>query len=372
LLSRTPKGIILRGEVFFGRGANMDFHRSGRIHPVRLAISLVRRPVWWVRKARARWQEDQRYHENHWRYRLNPKLLEKERARADAAPDVSSCQRLEMPGDGLNASAASRHLGQLGCLLVRGNAQMRAAVADYRDFLDRVGYTKMAIPRGGALWFKEEDGFRFHIHRLVQQHFHELCSRYLGTTILLSSVATTATIRTVAPAKAGLVPFHQDISPVAIDRALTFWVAIDPDAIGEHAPGLRFIASTKSRWSRMMSRDASTHELTKPGLRRGDFFWTPKINAGDVMIFDGHAPHASYSHNAMTLPRTSVDLRVSQFTPHQAISYLKAGHGPVIFNREEMIAPAGLIAETPPEFSYDLTRITSPALRKAVESMTVA
>jgi hypothetical protein len=340
----------------------MALHRSRAIHPLRAALGLAR-------TARAHWRESQRFHEKQWRYRFNPGLLEREQARAETAPNVSSCPQLEMSADGLDAAAASGHLRRLGCLLVRGNGQMRAAVAEYREFLDRVGYTKIGIPRGGALWFKGEDGFRFHMHRLVQKQFYELCRQYLDSAVLLSSCETSASIRTVARAETGLVPFHQDISPVAIERALTFWIAIDPDDIGEKAPGLRFIASTKSRRSRIMSRNTETHELTKPGLNSDEFFWTPKINAGDVMIFDGYAPHASYSHDAMTLPRTSVDLRISRFDAQQAISYLKAGHGSLIFDREEMIAPTGRIADAPPEFSYDLTRVASPTLREAVAPM---
>jgi len=340
----------------------MALHRSRAIHPLRAALGLAR-------TARAHWRESQRFHEKQWRYRFSPGLLEREQARADAAPNVLSAPQLEMSVDGLDGAAAARHLQRLGCLLVRGNEQTRTAVAEFRDFLDRVGYTAMGVPRGGALWFKGENGFHFHMHRLVQKHFYELCRHYLDSPVLLSSFETSASIRSVAHTGTGLVPFHQDISPVAIDRALTFWIAIDPDDIGEKAPGLRFIASTRSRRSRMMSRNATTHELTRPGLRADEFFWTPKINAGDVMIFDGYAPHASYSHDAMALPRTSVDLRISRYDAQQAISYLKAGHGSLIFDREEMIAPVGRTANAPPEFSYDLKRVASPALREAAALM---
>jgi hypothetical protein len=330
-------------------------------HPVRLAYLLCN-------KVRARWTEVQRHHENHLRYILNPWLLASEQSRAEKAKNVSSCRQLEASLDGFDPVAADRHLRRVGCLLVRGNSETRSAVAQFRDFLDRVGYTKRPVPCGGTLWFEGKDGFRFHMHHLVQKHFYELCHRYLRADILLSSVATSASIRTVAASK-GLVHFHQDVSPVAIDRALTFWVAIDPDGIGQHAPGLRFIASTESRRSRMMLRDASTHELIRPGLRSNDFFWTPKIESGDVMIFDGYVPHASYSDSAMTLPRTSVDLRVSPFDPQQAISYVEAGHGSIIFDRTEMFGPNGLKTLSPLEFGYDPSQVVSPALRKAADAM---
>ncbi len=225
-------------------------------------------------------------HENDPRYLLNPKLIAKERARAERASNVSSCTRLEASLDQFDPAAANRHLRRLGCLLFPGNSETRAAVANYRDFLDQVGYTKIGVPRGGTLWFKGEAGFRFHMHRLVQKQFYEMCRLYLGSDILLSSAGTTASIRTVAPSKGGLVPFHQDISPVDIQRALTFREAIDPDGIGQDAPGLRFIASTKTRRTKIMLRDVSSHELIGPGLRSNEFFWTPKIDAGDVMIFD--------------------------------------------------------------------------------------
>ena len=361
------------GGVCFSWGAKPGIETEGKMasywsritHPIRTAKALRVRFI----KFQGDAQSFLAKHENDPRYLLNPKLIAKEQARAERAPNVSSCTRLEASLDQFDPAAANRHLRRLGCLLVRGNSETRAAVANYRDFLDQVGYTKMGVPRGGTLWFKGEGGFQFHMHRLVQKQFYEMCRLYLGSDVLLSSAGTTASIRTVAPSKGGLVPFHQDISPVDIQRALTFWVAIDPDGIGQDAPGLRFIASTKTRRTKIMLRDVSSHELIGPGLRSNEFFWTPRIDAGDVMIFDPYVPHASYSDSAMTLPRTSVDLRVSRFDPRQAISYSKAGHGAIIFDRTEMVVPAVMVAERPPEFAYDLAQIVSPALRMAAEAV---
>jgi hypothetical protein len=235
----------------------------------------MRLPYRVYRAVHARWIAGNRRHENHLRYILRPKLIEKEKARAKTAENVPSCTQLEMALDGFDPAAADRHLRRFGCLLVRGDAKTRGAVAAYRDFLDRVGYTKTPIPRGGTLWFKGEDGLHFHMHRMVQTCFYELCRLYLGADVLLAAAGTSASIRTVGRSASGLVPFHQDISPVDIDRSLTFWVAIDPDGIGRAAPGLRFIASTDGRRSRIMKRDITSHELIEPGLRSNEFFGLP-------------------------------------------------------------------------------------------------
>jgi hypothetical protein len=291
---------------------------------------------------RSIWSYATRY-ENHPRYLMNSKLIAEERDRARSAVNIPLCERLEMSIDQLNPERAAMHLNKLGCLLVRGDDQLRSAVMQYRVFLDRVGYARLQPPCGGPLWFEKESTFQFHMHRLVQNRFYDLCRYYLGSDLLLSSAGTTASIRTVLPtSQGGVVPFHQDVSPVDISRALTFWIAIDPDRIGRDAPGLRFIASIATRRTRVMAHhtDASgLHELA-PGLQPDEFFWTPEINAGHVMIFDPYSPHASFSDSKMTLPRTSVDLRVCAFKRRQARAYLASGHGPIIFNKYEMMAPS--------------------------------
>lgn len=193
---------------------------------------------------RSVWSYATRY-ENHPRYLLNGALIAEERERAKRSTNVLVCEQLEMSLDWLDAAAASLHLKKLGCLLVRGNDETRSTIEGYRKFLDRVGYTQPRPPRGGALWFQKEPTFQFHMHRLVQRHFYELCRDYFASDLFLSSSGTTASIGTVlATSQTGVVPFHQDVSPVDINRALTFWIAIDPDHIGRDAPGLRFIAST--------------------------------------------------------------------------------------------------------------------------------
>lgn len=282
-------------------------------------------------------------HENQPRYLFDRSLASAERARASTADNIVSCPDLELALDGLDPAAASRHLDRLGCLLVRGNAESRAAVLAYRAVLDEAGFTKLTPPCGGALWdFQKPGAVRFYMHELVQRQFYDLCRIYYGADLMMSAAGVSATLRTVkAVNTGGLVPFHQDISPVSMSRTLTFWIAISPDGIGRSAPGLRFIASRRDRRRKKMAHRTSTdgnHE-TMPGLADHEFFWTPEINVGDVMIFDPYVCHASYMNTDMTEPRTSVDLRVSPFEEKQAESYLAAGHGLVVFNRAQMSAP---------------------------------
>ena len=296
----------------------------------------------------------------------------KEQRRAKRATNVLTCEKLETSLTGFDPATASHHLDRLGCLLVRGNAATRTAVNDYREFLECIGFLKVPPPNGGGLWqIQGGTPFQFHIHRLIQQYFYELCRNYFSSDVLLSSAGTKATIRTVGSTnQIGLVPFHQDISPVGISRALTFWVAISPDRIGRDAPGLRFIASTKARRTVPVAHQIDTsgsHEIANPGLRSQEFFWTPEINVGDVMIFDPYVCHASFSAASMSRPRTSVDLRIAQFDVRQAISYLDAGHGPILFDQTDMIAPARAISGEKSGFEYDPDDVKGAALRSAFE-----
>jgi hypothetical protein len=344
-------------------GQTLDFRRnwSRLTHPVRTARSLALvtklhlAALWRLLSARIE-DADRR----------------RSAARFRSAKNVLTCTGLEVPLTGLDAVAVARHLNRVGCVLVRGNTASRTAVEDYRTFLEAIGFMKPPPPNGGGLWqIQGGTPFQFPVHRLVQQFFYETCRAYFESDILLSSAGTTATIRTVGPtSKIGLVPFHQDISPVGISRALTFWVAVSPDHIGREAPGLRFIASTKTRCNMPMAHQVDSsgaHEIGAPELGFREFCWTPEINVGDVMIFDPYVRHASYSVASMTRPRTSVDLRVTGFDLRQAVSYLDAGHGPILFDQTDMIAPARAIFDGTSKLEYDPDTVQSTALRSAFE-----
>jgi hypothetical protein len=85
------------------------------------------------------------------------------------------------------------------------------------------------------------------------------------------------------------------------------------------------------------------------------------------MIFDPYVCHASFSAASMSRPRTSVDLRIAQFDVRQAISYLDAGHGPILFDQTDMIAPARAISGEKSGFEYDPDDVKGAALRSAFE-----
>ncbi len=249
-------------------GQTLDFRRnwSRLMHPVRTArlLALTTKQhlarIW--RSLSARIENTSR---------------RKKIARGRSAQNVLTCRRLEVPLTGLDPLAMGRHLDTLGCVLVRGNEASRTAVENYREFLEAIGFMKPPPPNGGGLWqIQGGTPFQFPVHRLIQQFFYELCRAYFNSDILLSSAGTTATIRTVGPtSKIGLVPFHQDISPVGMSRALTFWVAISPDRIGRDAPGLRFIASTKTRRNLPVVHQVDSsgaHEIVAPELGSREFY----------------------------------------------------------------------------------------------------
>jgi hypothetical protein len=172
----------------------------------------------------------------------------------------------------------------------------------------------------------------------------------------MSSVGDTATLRTVSPTtSSGFVPFHQDISPVDLSHALTFWTLVDPDGAGKKSPGLRFVVPRDGRRLEKRAHNTDTtgcHEIAELGLSMDDFYWTPTINVGDIVIFDPYAPHASFADRQMTQPRTSVDLRVAPFEARRANSFLTAGHGLVLFDQYGMVGPTRVLSTSPSTFEY--------------------
>jgi hypothetical protein len=297
---------------------------------------------------------------------------------AATAEVVVSAPHLEISLDRFDPAQASETIHRYGCMIVRGNEKVRDAVVDYRRFLDDIGYTKLPAPSGGGLWqiqrtwyFRDklkasvnaatdsdlkDDRLIFPIHQLVRELFFGLFEQYFGAKIMMSTTGDTATIRTVSPATdVGLVKFHQDISPVDLLRCLTFWVLVSADGAGKKSPGLKFVVSNGARTAAKMPHkldETGYHEVDDLRLSIDQFYWTPEINVGDIVIFDPYAPHASYSDERMTENRTSVDLRVAPFDAARANSILDAGQGLVLFNQKRMIGPTRLISAPPAKFEY--------------------
>jgi hypothetical protein len=303
-----------------------------------------------------------------------------QRYRSATAEVVVSVPHLEISLDRFDPAKASETIRRYGCMIARGNEKSRDAVVAYRRFLDDIGYTKVPAPASGALWEVQRtryfrdipklkasinaardsdlqgDRLIFPIHQLVRQLFFGLFEQYFGGKIMMSTTGTTATIRTVSAATdVGLVNFHQDISPVDLLQCLTFWVLVGLDGAGKKSPGLKFVISNGDRRAAKMPHkldDTGYHEVDDLRLSIDQFYWTPEINVGDVVIFDPYAPHASYSDGRMTENRISLDLRVTPFDAARANSILDAGHGLVLFNEERMIGPTRLISASPPKFEY--------------------
>lgn len=148
---------------------------------------------------------------------------ERQETTAGISENIVDCAPLEMSLASFDASRASHHLKKLGVLLVRGDEAIRASIRDYMEFLDSLGYCQQGVPRGGGLWqFQSAPPFRFHVHEIVQKRFYSLCRHYLGCDVILSAAGTIGTVRTVASGHKGIIPFHQDISPVVVRNSLTF------------------------------------------------------------------------------------------------------------------------------------------------------
>ena len=257
----------------------------------------------------------------------------------------------------LDPVKASDHLKRLGVLLVRGDHAVRTAIASYVDHLDTLGYWQQGVPRGGGLWqFQTEGQFRFPLHEILQQRFYPMLRGYTGADVLLSSAGTIGTLRTVSAQQPGLIPFHQDLSPVGVRNSLTAWFAIDPDGIGTEGPGLRFIASLTGRRRHLIDHkvnaETGSHAIPAAKLRENEFFWTPEMKPGDIMFFDPYSPHASLGTSEMSKPRTSVDVRIMAFEADQNRLYRQSpGFGSILFDETSMIAPSAVLEGN--LFEYD-------------------
>ena len=320
------------------------------------------------------------------------------RWRASDLLPVRQVPELEMALDNFDPREASARIHKYGCIIVRGNRLSRDVVAAYNRHLAEVGYYTIPIPRGGALWnpqrtkwYRDQvaaahggkspvdfdistERLEFPLHRFVQQALYDLCATHHETDILMSTVGTSASIRSVsAHTEAGLVKFHQDISPVGIARSLTFWILIEPREAGIEVPGLRFIVPKTGRrreHERHMADAFGYHEFADLRLSMDEYYWTPSIEVGDVVIFDPFSPHATYVANGMVAPRTSVDLRVMRFDAARANSLLENRHGLILFDRDGMLGPTRVAATQPDtEFEYGSLGTEAPgrALTDAFE-----
>lgn len=93
------------------------------------------------------------------------------------------------------------------------------------------------------------------------------------------------------------------VTPDAILRMVTCWIALDP--CGKDAPGLELV-------DRQLENLLAPGQLTEKAVdaRFGaDQFWRPVLEAGDALLFCGDIMHRTYVTPAMTLDRTSIELR---------------------------------------------------------------
>ena len=95
----------------------------------------------------------------------------------------------------------------------------------------------------------------------------------------------------------------------AMLEMLTCWIALTP--CGEHAPGLEWVAAP-------LSRLLTPAELTDAAVNAryaGARLVRPRLQAGDALLFNGALLHRTHLSAAMTMPRSSLELRFFRAGP---------------------------------------------------------
>jgi len=92
----------------------------------------------------------------------------------------------------------------------------------------------------------------------------------------------------------------------ALLRMLTCWIALTP--CGVDAPGLEFVTDRVDRVLPLAQLLDEVVNLRSPSSRRT----RPVLRAGDAMLFGGGVLHRTHATTAMSLTRTSIELRCFQ------------------------------------------------------------
>ena len=121
-------------------------------------------------------------------------------------------------------------------------------------------------------------------------------------------------IRTISPGPEEL-PFHQDQTLVE-SALLNIWLPLTP--CGTDAPGLEVALTPKTELlattgpqesNRLVERKQITRELIVDTFGERAL-WHPTFEPGDALVFSGSTVHRTYVTEAMTEPRTSIELRL--------------------------------------------------------------
>jgi hypothetical protein len=129
-----------------------------------------------------------------------------------------------------------------------------------------------------------------------------------------------------------VLPFHQDAYAFPHDWVMVNgWTLLYPAATGEDAAGLEFIPAPVTQLFEREKNpvhptrawmEISHADIAALGERYGT--WVPKIELGDVMLFNQLAPHRTHCHNP-TKPRLAVEVRMIAKTPVVVAEYGRNG-----------------------------------------------
>lgn len=267
--------------------------------------------------------------------------------------------------DNLQSKQALTTLNRDGVFKLTGSPAVVKAVNTQFSLLNENGY----FSKAGAKWSDLCDfngGERLHFPMLevfTDSKVADLCAAYLGSELCMSSTAVSASIRTIDPTARvnGGVPFHQDRAVIGVERSLTFWYLVAPDRTTETVPGLDLVTGHRKNLARHdvvkmdeTPRHAMSSEpgLTTPakseyydlkipeGAPDGPTFHTPRIERGEVIVFDNYCPHRTSVGASYTEERTSLDVRIWRFDTRTAASLIRAGHGLVVMMRQDWLQPA--------------------------------
>lgn len=111
----------------------------------------------------------------------------------------------------------------------------------------------------------------------------------------------------------GNLSFHQEREVSKMPGLHNIWTAFLPAGAtaGENAAGMQFYLGDRHRWS---AEDVVALRTSHDQKR----LFKPQMRTGDILIFDGLIPHASFMPPSPTAPRVAVDVRLFPVAADQA------------------------------------------------------